>query len=132
MWSTQPSYDFGWADPPPRFSCASYPEGTGVVRVTLTGELDIATAPQLAHALGEIPDPAALVILDLSELTFMDSSALEVIVSAQARLAAAGRRLTLVPRCDGAQRIFERTGTEHRPEFVSRRGARGLAAVQSR
>jgi hypothetical protein len=55
MPTTQAAYDPEWPDRSPGFSCASYSAGAGVVRVTPTGELDIATAPQLAHALGELP-----------------------------------------------------------------------------
>ena len=123
MSSAQPSSDPECADQPPGFSCVSCAEGTGVVRVTLTGELDVATAPQLGHALEEIAEPAALVVLDLSELTFMDSSGLQVILSARARLADAGRRFALVPGRRQVQRMFELTGTAHRLEFVSTHGA---------
>ena len=84
------------ADHPPGFSCVPYAEGAGVVRVTLTGELDVATAPRLADALDEVAEPTTRVILDMSGLTFMDSSGLQAIVSARARVADAGRRLALV------------------------------------
>jgi anti-anti-sigma factor len=72
------------------------------------------------------------VILDLSELTFIDSSGLHVIVTAHARLADAGRRLTLVPGCHQVQRIFELTGIEDRLEFTNTRDGRGLTAIQSK
>ena len=123
MSSTQLSSVPEWVHRPPGFSCVAYAEGVGVVRVTLTGELDMGTAPQLAHALAGIADPTALVILDLSELTFMDSCGLHVILNARAALADAGRGLALVPGCHQVQRIFELTGTEHRLEFVSTHGA---------
>ena len=34
MSSSQPSYEYQWADPPPGLSCVSYAEGSGVARVT--------------------------------------------------------------------------------------------------
>jgi anti-anti-sigma factor len=87
--------------------------------VTPSGELDIATAPQLAEALSEAARGSAAVILDLSELTFMDSSGLHAILSAHTRLHEAGCRLVLIGACRQIQRIFELTGTEHALEFAS-------------
>jgi hypothetical protein len=49
----QPSYDSRSAYPPYGFSCLPYVDGPGVTRVRLSGELDIATAPQLDDALSE-------------------------------------------------------------------------------
>jgi anti-sigma B factor antagonist len=132
MSSTQPSYEPEWADPPLAFSCASCADGPGFTRVTLSGELDLAAAPQLADALAEVPDRTAVVILDLSELTFMDSTGLHLIVSARARLADAGCRLVLVPGSHQVQRIFEITGTKHHLEFISAPNGRDLAIVRSR
>jgi anti-sigma B factor antagonist len=132
MSSTQPSYDPQWAAGPPGLNCASYPDGPGFTRVRLSGELDLATAPQLAGALAEVPDGTAVVILDLSELTFMDSTGLHLVVSARARLAEAGCRLVLVPGGRQVQRIFEITGTKHHLEFISAPNARDLALVRSR
>ena len=132
MSSTQPSYDPQRADRPQDFSCASCVDGPGFTRVTLGGELDLATAPELAQALTEAPDGTAVVILDLSELTFMDSTGLHVILSARARLAAAGCRLVLVPGSRHVQRIFEITGTKHQVEFVSAPNARDRLSSQSK
>jgi anti-sigma B factor antagonist len=87
--------------------------------VTVSGELDIATAPQLADALSEALRDCVAVILDLSELEFMDSVGLQTILSANARLADVGCRLVLIAGGHQVQRIFEITGTQHRLEFVS-------------
>jgi anti-anti-sigma factor len=76
--------------------CASYAQGPGFARVVLSGELDIASAP---HFLDELVDAAAgsaVVILDLRELTFMDSTGLQAILTAHARLAQADCRLALI------------------------------------
>jgi anti-sigma B factor antagonist len=84
-----------------------------------SGELDIATAPQLADALSEAARGSAAVILDVRELTFMDSSCLHAILIARARLNDADCRLALVRGCHEIQRIFAVTGTEHALEFAS-------------
>jgi hypothetical protein len=57
----------------------------------------MATAPELADALSEAHGGCVAVILDLSELEFMDSTGLQTILSAHARLAEAGCRLVLIP-----------------------------------
>jgi anti-anti-sigma factor len=85
----------------------------------LSGELDMATAPQLADALSEIPHGCAAVIVDLSDLEFMDSTGLQTILSAHARLADADCRLVLIAGCRQVQQLFEITGTDHQLEFVN-------------
>ena len=118
MWSTQRSCDRPAADCDEEFSCVSYADGAGFTRVTLNGELDLATAPKLADALADIPDSTVVVILDLSELTFMDSAGLHVILTARNRLADVGRRLMLVPGGQQVQRVFELTSTKSHLEFI--------------
>jgi anti-sigma B factor antagonist len=55
----------------------------GTVVVTLQGELDMATAPGLGRALTEALDarPPAMV-LDLTDLTFLDSTGIRILVTA--------------------------------------------------
>ena len=68
----------GW-QPPASF--AIHDEGGGVLRVV--GELDVATAPELQARLSAHRGPA---ILDLREVTFIDSTGLRALVGAtQAR-----------------------------------------------
>jgi anti-sigma B factor antagonist len=49
------------------------------VGLKLIGEVDLATAPQLRDALAELS--TSEIVLDLSELTFMDSSGLGVLLT---------------------------------------------------
>lgn len=132
MSSTQPTDASRAADPPPSFSWASYAQGPGITRVTLNGELDLAAAPRLDEALSEAARGSVAVILDLSELTFMDSSGLHAIVTARARLAEAACRLVLFRGRRQVRRMFELTGVDRVLEFVSARDVGGLAAVRSR
>ena len=66
--------------------------GLDVAWVRVTGELDIATAPQLKQTFGHTEDRARRVVLDLRELTFMDTSGVHVIVDASVRATPAGRQ----------------------------------------
>jgi anti-anti-sigma factor len=46
------------------------------------GEVDIATAPQLARRLSELQEVGAATVLDLSRVSFMDSSGIGILVRA--------------------------------------------------
>jgi anti-sigma B factor antagonist len=57
--------------------------------VALHGELDIASADDLAHSLVELA--GSTVVVDLSDLTFMDSSGIGALVRARNRIKANGQ-----------------------------------------
>jgi anti-sigma B factor antagonist len=73
-------------------------EGLAVVLRT-TGEIDMSTAPVLAdefaQALGTATAPAPVVV-DLSDVTFLSSAGLAVLLDARARCAEAGIPLRVV------------------------------------
>lgn len=100
--------------------------------LVISGELDVASGPVLEHAVARVVDGQGEDFrLDLSELTFMDSSGLHAILTARARFAEADCRLVLLKGCHQVQQIFELMGVDGVLEFVSARDARGLAAAQS-
>jgi anti-anti-sigma factor len=66
------------------------------VRLSVSGELDVATAPSPDDALGCAQADAALVILDLRELEFIHSSGAHLIVAANGRAHQAAGRLVVV------------------------------------
>jgi len=84
----------------------------------VSGELDIATAPQLDQALGCVQADAALVILDLRELEFIDSCGAHLIVAASGRARDAGGRLGVVRGPVQAERIFALVGVDRQLELV--------------
>jgi anti-anti-sigma factor len=96
--------------PPHPFS-ATKAERDGESLVTLSGELDMATAPDLATVLaslmGQGPDQ---VILDLSALSFIDSSGIAVLVASQHKMIEHGRHLTLHGARPHAMKVFEIAG----------------------
>ena len=77
----------------------------------LSGELDLSTADQLIDVLAEDRTSAGDVVLDLSELTFIDSSGLRVLLDTVRSL---GERGTLVLRRPSGEvaRVFEVSGIE--------------------
>jgi len=68
------------------------------VRVLARGELDLHTAGEVTAALAkaEAGDPGA-VVLDLSGVTFIDSTGLRLIVAASVRSSQNGARMSIVP-----------------------------------
>ena len=114
---------------PPWFSCRRS-DCASTVRLSVSGELDIATAPQLDHALGcAQADDAALVILDLRELEFMDSSGAHLTVAASGSAHQAGDRLVVVRGPVQVERIFALVGLDRQLELVDRLPATPSAAV---
>jgi anti-sigma B factor antagonist len=77
--------------------------------LAVTGELDLSSAPDLKWALTDALDASAQVIVDLSKVSFLDSTALGVLVGAKRRLSAKAR-LPIVCADPNVLRIFELTG----------------------
>ncbi|MCU1371777.1 MAG: Anti-sigma factor antagonist [Ilumatobacteraceae bacterium] len=93
----------------PHFSVQIDP-GSEPLRVIADGELDAASAATLAEALAEAPVPASGVALDLSGVSFIDSSGLRVIAAEVQRAETADRPFTVSAASDAVRRIFEMTG----------------------
>ena len=92
----------------------------GVAVIALTGELDVAGSAALEHELERVSAdvaPTALV-LDLSELDFMDSTGLRLVVTADQRSREEGRQFALVRGKEDVQRVFEITRMTDRLRFL--------------
>lgn len=77
------------------------------------GELDLYTAPRLSSQVGElIALGAAGLVVDLTETTFIDSTALHVFLDAKKRIRAEGGDLAVVCPNPQVRRIFEVTGVD--------------------
>jgi anti-sigma B factor antagonist len=83
----------------------------GVPVVAVIGEIDVATAPQLRECLHRvIAEGRATVVLDLLGVTFLDSTALGVLVGALKRCRELGGELHIVVTDARIKKIFEITG----------------------
>ena len=79
--------------------------------VSLGGEVDLYTAPQLEEELAALTaDGAHRVIVDLAAAAFVDSTVLGVLLKALTRLDAGGGELILVSDDRRILKIFEVTG----------------------
>lgn len=91
----------------------------GVVHVALRGELDLSSVNKVQEELRRVEaDAPAVVVLDLSKLTFLDSTGLRCLVTADQRARDDGRRVVLVRGPDPVQRVFTITRLEERLEMV--------------
>jgi anti-sigma B factor antagonist len=81
--------------------------------VVLEGEIDIYSAPQFKEVLlNGIEGGARRVIVDLSDVTFIDSTALGVLVSGAKRVRPRNGNLDIVCTDENIIRIFEITGLD--------------------
>lgn len=79
--------------------------------VEVGGELDLYTSPRLRSQIGELLGRGAkAIVVDLTETTFLDSSALHVLLDARTRLNADGSELVVVCPSPHVRRVFEVTG----------------------
>lgn len=102
----------------PAFRCDTLPGGRKASLVHVAGELDLAAAPLLEHTLRQATKRARLVVLDLRELTRVDSSGIEAIVKASINARRAGRRLVLVRGLSQVDRLLALTGASSAVEIV--------------
>ena len=87
--------------------------GTGACTLSVGGELDIATAAQFRAAIATLLGTGCrLVVVDLADTSFLDSSGLGALVWAAHRMHGAGGRLTVVNPDDQVRKILRITGVE--------------------
>jgi len=100
---------FSPVNTPPAFELTSS-VAVDILLLEVAGEIDMATAPRLAEAMALAQDRARRVVVNLSEVTFLDSSALNALVHARRSLADRGLELRVVSPADRVvRRVFEIT-----------------------
>lgn len=103
-------------------------EVEGMTVLALSGELDVATAPDLDGRISEVLEGGeGPLVLDLSQLSFLDSKGLACFLRASARQP--GRIAIASPR-ERITRLFQATGLAERLQVRSSL-AEALAAVRS-
>jgi anti-anti-sigma factor len=94
-------------------------DSDGQVTVSLKGELDLSSVGKVEEELKRVEaDEPSLLILDLSQLSFLDSTGLRAVVTADERARENGRRLVVVRGPVAVQRVFSITRLEERLEMV--------------
>ena len=78
--------------------------------ICLSGELDMASAPELQAVIDSALAEAREIVLDVQELTFIDSTGLRCILACQAACQTSGTAFLMTPGKTQARRLFEITG----------------------
>jgi anti-sigma B factor antagonist len=84
-------------------------ESDGIVVARLTGELDVAGAAQMGEMIGEaVPNSARALVVDCTDLGFIDSSGVAMLFTLSRRLASHRQELHLVaPEGSPVARVLE-------------------------
>jgi anti-anti-sigma factor len=80
----------------------------GYELLSVGGELDIATAPRMIAALNEaLSDMDSPLIVDLSDVVFMDSTGLALLMNARRRVMRRGQGFAIICPAGPISRVFE-------------------------
>ena len=95
------------------FSVSGERTGAGLGVVALSGEVDIYTAPQFKECMLELLDAGVdRLVVDLSGVTFIDSTALGVLIGGVRRVRTAGGAMALVVTSRSVERVLSITGLD--------------------
>lgn len=87
--------------------------------IHLVGELDLANAESLERELdAALNDGAGQVVIDMGDLSFIDSTGIALLVTALSRGGEEGRVRFLRSRATAVTRVLQLTGVEERLPFV--------------
>ena len=84
----------------------------GTLRLTLAGEFDMGEVAYFRKAVQEPDESWEQVVLELSDVAFMDSSGLQELLHFQQRVAEMGRELVLSHPSVAVLRLLELTGVD--------------------
>jgi anti-sigma B factor antagonist len=84
----------------------------GWTLVSLSGEVDLATAPALEAAIDATDEGSQRVAVDLSRVTFMDSSSFGALVNAKARLEDRGGTMVIVGVHGSPAKVMKLSGLD--------------------
>jgi anti-sigma B factor antagonist len=94
------------------------------VCLTVVGEVDLGTAPRLPEHVGEaLQSGARNVCIDLTGVSFIDSSGLAALVSCHRNVAGANGRMTVVHNGGEVLRLFELSALERALDLHTSRDA---------
>ncbi|MEN3307284.1 MAG: anti-sigma factor antagonist [Micromonosporaceae bacterium] len=95
-----------------RLALDSRCDGDGTVVIAACGEIDMGTAPRLRDALTAAlaGDSVRRVLLDMSGVTFLDSSGIAALIDAHHAAARGDRTVRLSNTCPFVTRVLEITG----------------------
>ena len=97
----------------PEFAITEHPIDDERHVLAVRGEIDLFTAPELKQVLAEAIEGGRIrIIVDLTDTTFLDSTALGVLIGAVKRLRSRDGALAIVNIDDNIAKTFEITGLD--------------------
>jgi anti-sigma B factor antagonist len=103
------------------FSVKTAEVGGNAFIVTVAGEADLHTAPELDRTLqGVLGLGGTAVVVDLADVSFIDSTALGILLRHRPRFAARGGEIVIVAQDRRVLRTFEITGLDRMFTIESR------------
>jgi anti-sigma B factor antagonist len=94
-------------------------QSEGTHRILLRGELDVSTVSRFNAALADAGiRHSHTLIVDLSELTFMDSTGLSAVLVGEMHARTRGQRFAIVRGPRHVQELFRLTGVDHFLELI--------------
>lgn len=91
----------------------------GVLTIKLDGELDLAAVPELQAAVADtFGDREPLIVLDLGDVGFIDSTGLRLLLGIRGATTERGGRLLLARASDAVRKLLHITGLVERFEYV--------------
>ena len=107
---------------PTEFAITEHPIDADRHVLAVRGEIDLFTAPELKQVLAESIEGGRIrIIVDLTETTFLDSTALGVLIGTVKRLRSRDGRLTIVNVDQNIAKTFEITGLDQIFKIVATR-----------
>jgi anti-sigma B factor antagonist len=108
----------------PEFAITEHPIDGERHVLAVRGEIDLFTAPELKQVLAESIEAGRVrIIVDLTDTTFLDSTALGVLIGAVKRLRSRDGALAIVNIDDNIAKTFEITGLDQIFTIVPTRDA---------
>jgi anti-anti-sigma factor len=101
----------------PVFSVSRRRAGDGVA-VVAVGEIDLATVDAVRAEIDAARTETTLVLLDLRDVTFIDSAGVRLVLEGSRELAAEGGELVIVRGGPEVRRVFDLVGLDGRVKMV--------------
>ena len=97
---------------PTQLSLTTTPHGSAAV-VSVAGEVDLGTAGELSdHLAGAIQQAGPHLVLDLADVSFMDSTGLKVLLATHKRVRLLGGQLALAAPGRSVRKVLTVTGLD--------------------
>lgn len=109
---------FSRPSPSAQFQCTWTTDGSDTAWIHLAGEIDLATAPELQATLAEAQGHARLVVADLRDLTFIDSSGIHLLLDADEAARRSSGHFVLIRGAANVERVLAIAGVAERLQIV--------------